>query len=276
MGVVLFITLAGFPPYAKPDMSDWWFNKLSKGRLDLFWKAHCRSVYFSEAAKDLINKMLAPNPANRISMEAIAQHPWLKGSLISSDVLFNEFQRRKAVVDNVKERERQQKKALQGEIAEGDGVVVRDGGDVVVDPELDDLPPIAPDMAGFLAKAPEEDEQEEEDLEDEDEDLEAPTLPDEQVANVTYSQFTSELSPQDLLYKLKQIITPMARSVNVQKSKFKLDAMVLAGGLTEFQVRVYKTENGSLATFKKTGGNHMPFQALYGRICEKMFPQAEE
>jgi len=65
-GVVLFLTLAGFPPFAKPNESDWWFDKLQRGRHDLFWKAHCRSVNFSEHAKDLINKMLAPDPSLRI------------------------------------------------------------------------------------------------------------------------------------------------------------------------------------------------------------------
>ena len=37
MGVILFIMLAGFPPFQQPSASDWWFQKLVQGKYSLFW-----------------------------------------------------------------------------------------------------------------------------------------------------------------------------------------------------------------------------------------------
>ena len=36
------------------------------------------SSRISEEVKDLINKILQINPSNRISLEAILEHPWVK------------------------------------------------------------------------------------------------------------------------------------------------------------------------------------------------------
>ncbi len=93
-GVMLFILMAGFPPFQRARDDDWWFNKLNTGRHALFWQAHCRNAYFSEAAKgacrrrcrwwwcqpprcrrpDLLNKILTPDPLHRIDMEGIKRH----------------------------------------------------------------------------------------------------------------------------------------------------------------------------------------------------------
>ena len=64
-GVVLFILIAGFPPFARPSTIDWWFKKLKEKNYDRFWTAHERNVYFSEEAKTLIQGMLAFDPTER-------------------------------------------------------------------------------------------------------------------------------------------------------------------------------------------------------------------
>merc|ERR1719150_1835184 len=63
LGVILFITIAGFPPFqeAKPE-SDWWFHKLTKKKYNLFWKAHERTAEFTPEAKELLVGMLAASP----------------------------------------------------------------------------------------------------------------------------------------------------------------------------------------------------------------------
>jgi serine/threonine protein kinase len=48
-GVVLFLMIAGFPPYMQ--QGDWWHNKLTTNRLHLFWAAHVRNASFSEPIK---------------------------------------------------------------------------------------------------------------------------------------------------------------------------------------------------------------------------------
>jgi serine/threonine protein kinase len=37
-GVILFIMLAGFPPFQKPNVTDWWFQKLATNKHHLFWQ----------------------------------------------------------------------------------------------------------------------------------------------------------------------------------------------------------------------------------------------
>jgi serine/threonine protein kinase len=109
-GVVLFIMLAGFPPFARPNNNDWWFNKLSTGRHNLFWQAHSRSAYFSETTKDIINKILQPDPAKRISLADIKKHQWFEGTTISEKALEAELNRRKTEVDERKQRAKNEKK----------------------------------------------------------------------------------------------------------------------------------------------------------------------
>lgn len=53
-GVILFIILAGFPPFQSAISSDWWFHKLMTNQHALFWEAHCRTAFFSQSAKDLL------------------------------------------------------------------------------------------------------------------------------------------------------------------------------------------------------------------------------
>jgi serine/threonine protein kinase len=105
-GVILFISLAGFPPFQFATTQDWWFHKLATNRHALFWEAHSRNAYFSEQAKDLLNKLLDPNPATRITIASIKEHPWYKGQKISDTALEMELSRRKKVIDREKAQER--------------------------------------------------------------------------------------------------------------------------------------------------------------------------
>jgi serine/threonine protein kinase len=41
-GVVLFITLAGFPPFQRPALNDWWFNQLASKKHHLVCPCMCR------------------------------------------------------------------------------------------------------------------------------------------------------------------------------------------------------------------------------------------
>merc|ERR1719510_1587475 len=74
LGVILFICCAGFPPFQEAKGSDWWFDKIMKKKFELFWKAHERSHKFPDDNKDLLLRMLAYKPGDRISFEKIKQH----------------------------------------------------------------------------------------------------------------------------------------------------------------------------------------------------------
>jgi serine/threonine protein kinase len=134
-GVILFIMFAGFPPFQSPKTTDWWFHKLKNNRHDLFWRAHCRTVYFSDGFKDLINKILCPDPNMRISLDDIQKHDWYNGDVMNDQALFAEMQNRKTQVNEKKARERMTK------ITKGDDGVVGMNIDALHRDLGDDFPP---------------------------------------------------------------------------------------------------------------------------------------
>jgi len=85
LGVLLYVIIAGFPPFplGKDPMSP---IKTKQGKFN-FPASHWGHI--SEEAKDLIRQMLVVNPADRISIQGIEQHPWLmrfQDSSVAEDV----------------------------------------------------------------------------------------------------------------------------------------------------------------------------------------------
>jgi len=159
-GVIVFIMLAGFPPFQKPNTTDWWFQKLASNRHALFWQAHTRNAYFSENTKDFINKILQPDPAKRITVEDIKKHPWFTGTTISDSALTAELNRRKVEVDQAKQKEKLDKKraaaaaAAAQDAANGlNSEVVRDLGDESHASD-DTLPAAPPQMMSDMVFLP--------------------------------------------------------------------------------------------------------------------------
>lgn len=105
-GVILFTMLAGFPPFQKPDKSDWWFNKLQAKKYALFWKAHERSVKFSDSAKQIINAMLTVEHADRPLVPDLCAMPWAKGKVFAPAVLAEQLDTRRQTVQRAKLREK--------------------------------------------------------------------------------------------------------------------------------------------------------------------------
>ncbi len=117
-GVILFSMLAGYPPFdleKGPLLTDWYFDKLKTCRHFLFWQAHCRTSYFSQDAKDLINRMLEPNPLRRIGVDEILAHPWVCGCpILSPQALSVEMRHRKSAIDAERRSERLRYSAKHG------------------------------------------------------------------------------------------------------------------------------------------------------------------
>lgn len=75
LGVILYVMLLGRTPFSMPSEdsvydSTVWCALIKSGRYDL-------PEHLSSEAKDLIRKMLVPNPKLRISLESVWHHPLL-------------------------------------------------------------------------------------------------------------------------------------------------------------------------------------------------------
>ena len=72
-GVILYAMVCGSLPFDDESMSQL-FMKIREGR---FHMPH----NISNEVKDLINRMLQPNPVKRISIKEIRRHPWYRKDL---------------------------------------------------------------------------------------------------------------------------------------------------------------------------------------------------
>jgi len=127
--VILFIMLAGFPPFQFATKQDWWYNKIMNDKFSLFWKAHERSAYFSDAAKDLINKMLSCDPTKRLSIAQIEDHEWFKGAVLTAEELKADLAARAEKVKAEKKKEKELNPKQKGKIAELDSYIATRGLD---------------------------------------------------------------------------------------------------------------------------------------------------
>jgi hypothetical protein len=127
MGILLFIFIFGQPPIEVAKESCWWYKQLRLGRHDRFWTQHQKfnpshAHAFEPQIMDLINRMLHPNPASRITIEQILTHPWARGPVESAMTLQGELTRRKTVIDRTKQAAKMKEAAARG------------GGDGAFDP----------------------------------------------------------------------------------------------------------------------------------------------
>jgi serine/threonine protein kinase len=255
-GVILFIMLAGFPPFQKPSPSDWWFNKLSNNKHALFWQAHSRSAYFSDQTKDFINKILNPDAEKRISIADMKKHPWWKGATITNSSLIAELNRRKATLDSVKNKEKEKKKK-EKESLQSD-VVMRGHGD----PTTDDLPPSPPkfsfkhqiyDAPTYVAKS----------LDFEDSKEGKPLVLDASI--VRYTRFASTAAPVKIVDRVSEVIQSMGGKTAI-KDHFKVKAQF---GDVSFVSQVFtdpSSEKNVVVDFRKKSGSAVEFRSLYQEI----------
>jgi len=256
-GVILFIMLAGFPPFQKPSPSDWWFNKISNNKHALFWQAHSRSAFFSEQTKDFINKILNPDPEKRISIADMKKHPWWKGATITNSSLVAELNRRKTTMDQVKNKEKEKKKKEKEGLTSD--VIMRGEGD----PMADDLPPSPPKFSfkHQIYETPTRDVTKDLDFEDTKEGK--PLTLDTSI--VRYTRFSSTASPGKIVDRVTEVIHTMSGKT-AAKDHFKVKSQF--GGIS-FVVQVFSdpsSETNVVVDFRKKAGSGIEFRNLYQEI----------
>uniref|UniRef100_A0A8C6G1W7 non-specific serine/threonine protein kinase n=1 Tax=Moschus moschiferus TaxID=68415 RepID=A0A8C6G1W7_MOSMO len=77
-GVILYILLCGFPPFRSPERDqEELFNIIQLGRFE-FLAPYWDNI--SDAAKDLVNRLLVVDPKKRYTAHQVLQHPWLEAA----------------------------------------------------------------------------------------------------------------------------------------------------------------------------------------------------
>jgi len=94
--VILFILLAGHPPFAQANYKrDHWYNLIAQEKYDQFWALYEKNRpagFYSADFKNLISAMLSFNPSMRPSMADVVAHPWVKSDNVAThDEVINDL-----------------------------------------------------------------------------------------------------------------------------------------------------------------------------------------
>ncbi|XP_076986514.1 serine/threonine-protein kinase DCLK3 [Tamandua tetradactyla] len=84
-GVILYILLCGFPPFRSPERDqDELFNIIQLGHFE-FLAPYWDNI--SDAAKDLVSRLLVVDPKKRYTAHQVLQHPWIETAGKTSSVI---------------------------------------------------------------------------------------------------------------------------------------------------------------------------------------------
>ena len=249
-GVVLFIMLAGNPPFQVANRQDWWFNACFLNRHDRFWAAHLRTCpQFPAEAQQLLNKIFVADPSQRASIDEIFAEEWMQGSILSPEELSAELRARKQRVDRQKDRERRAAEAKKRQR------MARRGNNRV-------------DRSVF------------------DEEVVAPPVPSTRALNLRTTFFTDS-SPSRVLSVIEGAFSKRNAHMDVQGETYALDASLTVPGLEidvdeEEKVRlpdqpmkvhlnVFQTEEGVHAVeLCREEGDFFAFSSLFDELKQEL------
>jgi len=93
LGVLLFIIVAGHPPFNKAGMQDKWFKIFCSSNTKFWMNMELRRK-FSQEFKDLVNRLLSIKAEERLSINHIRAHEWFNGSEMSYEEVKEEMDKR--------------------------------------------------------------------------------------------------------------------------------------------------------------------------------------
>lgn len=113
LGVTLFIMRCGVYPFQKASLSDRFYALIAGGDLAQFWRIHTirradakvKSIVSSDF-KDLISKMLSPDPAARPTVDEVFKHEWFKGETVPREDVLLTLKQLKSKIDSEKDNQK--------------------------------------------------------------------------------------------------------------------------------------------------------------------------
>lgn len=256
MGVILFIMLAGYPPFSIAQVGDWWFNRVCRSDYKEFWRFHLRSCEIAVPARDLLNKIFVVDPSKRFGIQNMSVHPWVHtGRALPIEATRAEMSRRLAKILALgraeKEKKRLERRRQQMEAhATGAGAAAA-------------APVFNPDTAIYRSHSREEG---------------AAKLPKAMpVPAAGVSQFYS-LHVRDLmgggapeiLKRLKQSLSKLSAKTTILAG-YKLKTEVPTPQCTvRVTIQVYADGDKHVVELRRRSGDLLVFQKLYRTICSDL------
>ncbi|KAL4105399.1 hypothetical protein PRIC1_003464 [Phytophthora ramorum] len=252
-GVVLFIMLAGFPPFQIATNQDWWFRACAAKQHEAFWAAHARSATFSSGAMSLMTRIFNVKPQERITLAEIKTHPWFKENAISQEELRTELLSRKLQVEEEKRKEREEK--------------LRAAAKQRLQQEQEEFDPFNHDVERSMALLSTS-----EVATAEVSSKKAPSYPAASVA--LYTSFQSNRTASELQTRVEKALTEHSARFVARKDRFKTKATMTADADdVGFAVRIYSLDNAPercVVEFRRTSGACLKFHEAYKKLSSSL------
>jgi len=85
-GVIMFICLWGYPPFETANASDNWYRPIATKKHKRFWKKH-KPLDIHSSCKQLLMDMLAYQPSERSTLQAVLDSEWMNMDIYDSGEL---------------------------------------------------------------------------------------------------------------------------------------------------------------------------------------------
>lgn len=103
LGVLLFVITVGRFPFYRSSYSDKKYRLIMNKKFEKYW-SNFDKYNLSNEFKDLINHLICFDPKERLSIEEILEHPWIKINEPNNEINKNEFYIDKNVVEELRRR----------------------------------------------------------------------------------------------------------------------------------------------------------------------------